>query len=125
MAAILDGLNEDKPPPVKPCVRKPSQKQAECAKAKAAAASSSKGTGKGTQAAIPAQPAAASDAPKPALANTRKDVHSRAYKKARKEALKAGKSPEECSRLACKAGKDAAETWDLHHKSIFLNLEPK
>jgi hypothetical protein len=49
------------------------------------------------------------------LVNTRKCVHSRAYDTAKRAAKLAGLSPKEMSAVACKAGKEAAEKWDLEH----------
>ena len=50
-----------------------------------------------------------------ALSDTRKCVHSRAYKKAAAKAKAEGLSKLETSKAACKAGQEAAEKWDLDH----------
>ena len=54
-------------------------------------------------------------APQGDLSDTRKCVHSRAYKSAAKVAKAAGKNAGEISAAACKAGKEAAAKWDLEH----------
>ena len=50
-----------------------------------------------------------------ALSDTRKCVHSRAYKAAEKTAQLAGTSPSRCSLAARAAGKEAARQWDMTH----------
>jgi hypothetical protein len=54
-------------------------------------------------------------APQGDLSDTRKCVHSRAYKAAAKVAKAAGLNAGEISLAACKAGKEAAAKWDLEH----------
>ena len=68
-------------------------------------------------AAAPAAKAAAAPvaAQADALSDTRKCVHSRAYKAAAKAAKKAGLNVAQISAAACKAGRAAAEQWDLDH----------
>ena len=58
---------------------------------------------------------AAAPVAKAALSDTRKCVHSRAYKSAARVARIAGKTPSEISAAACKAGKEANEEWDREH----------
>ncbi len=62
--------------------------------------------------AAPVAPLAVAKAP---LSDTRKCVHSRAYKFAAKTAKAAGLSPPQISAAACKAGKEATDKWDLEH----------
>jgi len=63
----------------------------------------------------PAAKAPVPKAPEGALSDTRKCVHSRAYKYAARVAKAAGKNPAEISAAACKAGKEANAKWDLEH----------
>ena len=61
---------------------------------------------------VAAVPQAPADVP---LSDTRKCVHSRAYKSAARVAKSAGLSPDLCTAAARKAGQEAAEKWDLEH----------
>ena len=76
-----------------------------------AAAAKAAAAGKEAAAAPPADPAAAAKL----LTDTRKCVHSRAYKAAAKLARDQGLEKAEISKAACLATKEAAEKWDLEH----------
>jgi len=83
--------------PAKPPVAKAAAKSAPVAKA----------------AAMPAQEPVAAEAK--VLSDSRNCVHSRAYKKAAKQAKLDGLNKAEISLAACKAARAAAEQWDLDH----------
>jgi len=64
-------------------------------------------------AAMPAQEPVAAEAK--VLSDSRNCVHSRAYKKAAKQAKLDGLNKAQISLAACKAARAAAEQWDLDH----------
>ena len=117
LAGILDGLEGGGPPTERPCAIK-RRKLAAPKKALAPRA-------KVVSSAPPAVPAVAvptiahavpAGGPAPtSLSDTRKCVHSRAYKKAANLAKAAGLSKAEISTAACKAGKEAADKWEEDH----------
>ena len=126
----LEGRSEE-PPTIKPMAIKrrrlqPKAKVVAKAAAKVVPKPAAKVVPKPAAAAVPKPAAeavpvakavdvAAAPVAKAALSDTRKCVHSRAYRSAARVARIAGKTPSEISAAACKAGKEANEEWDREH----------
>ena len=125
---ILHDLEGGAPPTQKPMATKRAVMHKRPAVAKAAAVAKASAVAKAPAVAKVKAPAVAkakapavakANAPAvaqaKALSDTRKCVHSRAYKAAEKTAQLAGTSPSRCSLAARAAGKEAARQWDMTH----------
>ena len=114
LASILKGLENREEPTKKPMAIK--RRKLAKAAPQPEAAPKPKAAPKPAAAKAAAAPAGGLAAPPVAgLTDTRKCVHSRAYKAAAKKAKNDCLSPVEISKAACKAGKDAGDKWDIEH----------